>query len=195
MENTSFGWWLIIGRDFTIITNVLPRAYTSKMPKNKGFTLVELLIVVAIISITMSIGLPSFQSIIADSKLTSSANAMLSAYQLARMEALKQHKNVNVTGEIITVDGVDTWKSWQVIVEGATDAIEKFESSQNITITKQGDVTGYSANGRQYSVNTPNENCGIDNVRPPLCGFTFKNSENTRTLVIINSGRLKVTNP
>jgi type IV fimbrial biogenesis protein FimT len=67
------------------------------MNKYKGFTLIELMITVAIMSILLTVGLPSFQSIIASSRLTAAANAMVSALQLARMEALKQHKPVAIT--------------------------------------------------------------------------------------------------
>ncbi|MSR17281.1 MAG: prepilin-type N-terminal cleavage/methylation domain-containing protein [Methylococcaceae bacterium] len=66
------------------------------MANKNGFTLVELLVIVAIISITMAIGLPSFQSTISSTRLTSVANAMVSALQLTRFEAIKQRKSVVV---------------------------------------------------------------------------------------------------
>ena len=65
----------------------------------KGFTLTELLMVLIIISVTLAIGLPNFQSLIISSRLTSSANAMVSALQLARFEALKQQKNVVIANK------------------------------------------------------------------------------------------------
>ena len=65
----------------------------------KGFTLTELLMVLIIISVTLAIGLPNFQSLIISSRLTSSANAMVSALQLARFEALKQQKNVIIANK------------------------------------------------------------------------------------------------
>ena len=65
----------------------------------KGFTLTELLMALVIISVTLAIGLPNFQSLIISSRLTSSANAMVSALQLARFEALKQQKNVVIANK------------------------------------------------------------------------------------------------
>ncbi len=65
----------------------------------KGFTLTELLMVLIIISVTLAIGLPNVQSLIISSRLTSSANAMVSALQLARFEALKQQKNVVIANK------------------------------------------------------------------------------------------------
>ena len=65
----------------------------------KGFTLTELLMALVIISVTLAIGLPNFQSLIISSRLTSSANVMVSALQLARFEALKQQKNVVIANK------------------------------------------------------------------------------------------------
>ncbi|MEY2667211.1 MAG: hypothetical protein RLZZ384_1382 [Pseudomonadota bacterium] len=81
----------------------------------KGFTLIELLMALVIISVTLAIGLPNFQSLIISSRLTSSANAMVSALQLARFEALKQQKNVIIAnkngqwenGWIVFIDEID----------------------------------------------------------------------------------------
>jgi type IV fimbrial biogenesis protein FimT len=72
-----------------------------------GFTLIELMMVVAIISITMSIGLPSFQGLISNSRVTSTANSMLGAYQLARSEAIRRRASVSVKSS-------DNWQTWQV---------------------------------------------------------------------------------
>lgn len=75
------------------------------MNSYKGFTLIELMITVTLMSILLTIGLPSFQSVMASSRLTSSANAMISALQLARFEALKQQKNIIITKKTNWGDG------------------------------------------------------------------------------------------
>lgn len=126
------------------------------MNKNKGFTLIELMITVAIMSIMLTIGLPSFQSIIASSRLTSSANAMVSALQLARSEALKQHKTVIIAPKLNKAwsDGWDVFvdlnrndlpdNNEQVLASTVFDALS---STMAITAT-YADHIGYSANGR-----------------------------------------------
>ncbi len=126
------------------------------MNKYKGFTLIELMITVAIMSIMLTVGLPSFQSIIASSRLTSSANAMVSALQLARSEALKQHKTV-----IIAPKKDKAWSAgWDIFVDLNKDDIpqsgeqvlasavfDAANSTMAITATYS-DHIGYSANGR-----------------------------------------------
>ena len=57
--------------------------------KSSGFTLVELMITLAIAGILVAVGIPSFNSTISDSRLTSYANEFVTALNLARSEAIK----------------------------------------------------------------------------------------------------------
>lgn len=160
------------------------------MKNSAGFTLIELMITVAIMSILLTVGLPSFQSIIIDSRLTATANAMLSAYQLARSEGLKQHKDVYVLT-------TDSWETWQVKVKAAAEPFATFSNSKKITITPYGDVGGYGANGRTVTATGSQTSCNSSNSTPPTCGFTFKNADgsSSRTLNIVATGRTKVSTP
>ena len=54
-----------------------------------GFTLLELMIVIALIAITLVIGVPSFQGVINSSRITAPANDLLAAVQSARIEAVR----------------------------------------------------------------------------------------------------------
>jgi len=66
------------------------------MTKEMGFTLVELLVVMAIIALLMAFGVPSFRSITYSSRVSSEANAMLGDLQFARSEAQKGGQSVTV---------------------------------------------------------------------------------------------------
>jgi type IV fimbrial biogenesis protein FimT len=81
----------------------------------RGFTLIELMVTIAIMSIMVAIGFPSFQTMIASNRLTSTTNAMVSTLQLARMEALKQHEAVVIKPKGDVPDG---WAGgWYVFVD------------------------------------------------------------------------------
>lgn len=59
-----------------------------------GFTLVELMITIAVLGIVMAIAVPSFQNMMARSRLTSAANEIIATVQEARMEAIRRRRNV-----------------------------------------------------------------------------------------------------
>lgn len=156
------------------------------MKKMHGFTLLELLITVAIMSIMVTAGLPSFQAIIEGSRLTSAANSMVSALQLARMEAIKQHKSVLVIKKTNWENG------WNVFVDSNGDnsqdstteptltSFDKVGSAMTVkTSGTFNNYAGYGANGRS--------NAGGN--------FAFCSSSNTqdfRTVVVALTGRVHV---
>ena len=63
--------------------------------KSDGFTLIELLAVLTIATIVLTLGVPSFQEIIRNNRLTTQANRLISSINLARSEAIK--RGVRVT--------------------------------------------------------------------------------------------------
>lgn len=64
---------------------------------NKGFTLLELMIVVAILGILVSIAFPSYQRLLERNRLKEAAEALKSDMQLARTESIKRSQDVIVT--------------------------------------------------------------------------------------------------
>lgn len=62
---------------------------------SKGFTLAEMMIAVAILVLLLGIGMPSFQSFIANSKIRTTAEALQAGLHLARTEALRRNVQVS----------------------------------------------------------------------------------------------------
>jgi type IV fimbrial biogenesis protein FimT len=62
----------------------------------KGFTLIELMVTIAIAGIVLTIGVPSFSQVMKNSRLTSSANALIVSLNFARSEAVKRKVKVFV---------------------------------------------------------------------------------------------------
>lgn len=87
------------------------------MKRESGLTLIEAMIVMAMIAITLSFGVPSFQSLIRNNRLTVQANDFLVSLNYCRSVAVKSGQ----TATISTTDGSTNWHNgWQVIDNTAT---------------------------------------------------------------------------
>lgn len=99
----------------------LARAHSQK--PHFGFTLVELMITIAIVAILASVAVPSYQTFILNNRMTSQSNEFLSALQLARSEAVNRGRRVSVcksaNSTACTTSG--NWaQGWIVFVDGGT---------------------------------------------------------------------------
>lgn len=94
-----------------------------RLPRSRGFSLIELMVTVAVLAILAGIGIPAFQTMILNNRMTSQSNAFLAALQLARAEAVKRGLRVSVcksaNGTACTTAG--GWQQgWIVFVDGGT---------------------------------------------------------------------------
>jgi len=76
--------------------------------KAKGFTLAELMIVLAIAGIVAAIAIPSFLGLIRANQIRSSQGALISAFQFARTEALRRGTEIFLS----PVDSSSTANEW-----------------------------------------------------------------------------------
>ena len=63
-------------------------------PRTRGFTLVELLVVVAVLALIILLGLPNLSAWLQNTQIRNSAEAAVSGLQLARAEALRRNRIV-----------------------------------------------------------------------------------------------------
>ncbi|MDT8281975.1 MAG: GspH/FimT family pseudopilin [Gammaproteobacteria bacterium] len=96
------------------------------MKKHSGFTLIELMITMAIVGILLLVGLPSLKTFMQGNQLIASTNELISALHVARSEAIKLNKRVTVC---VSSDGKDCldskkWQNgWIVFVDANDDRV------------------------------------------------------------------------
>lgn len=67
------------------------------MRGSRGFTIIELLMTVALLAVLMGLALPSYQEVVKNNCMTTSANNLVSMLQYSRSEAIKRRTNVSIT--------------------------------------------------------------------------------------------------
>src|SRR5688572_16029390 len=60
-----------------------------------GFTLIELMVTIAVASVLLGIAVPSFNQLIVTNRLTAQANEVVSAINFARSEAIKRNTSIS----------------------------------------------------------------------------------------------------
>jgi len=85
----------------------------SRTRSAAGFTLVELVIALAVLLILLAVGIPHSLSLITNNRLTSQANEMAQAFSIARNEAINRTAEVRV----VPTDPADWSKGWSLVAD------------------------------------------------------------------------------
>ena len=96
----------------------------SAMNRQLGFTLIELMITLAIAAIVMTIGVPSFQEMMRNNRAATHANEMLTGLNFARSEAAKRGVIVSLcpSADQASCAGTDWAGGWIAFVNPNGDA-------------------------------------------------------------------------
>lgn len=78
----------------------------------KGFTLIELMITVALVGILLSIGIPSFSSVIKDNRQTTLLNEFSSFFHYAKSVAVTQGESVTLCARNTEGTNCDSTADW-----------------------------------------------------------------------------------
>jgi len=169
-----------------------PAVYSPAKLPYSGFSILELLIVVVILSIVYSTGIPAAWSWILDTRQRTSANSLLTHLQMARNSAITRHVNVVLcqSDEGKVCSGRNRWHLGWIVFTDPNDN-EQFDASESLLAVQQplgdqlqihfggrngGRYVRYTALGRGW----------------PNATFTFcdrRGSPSARAIILSLSGR------
>lgn len=157
------------------------------MHNKNGFTLIELIVVVAILGVIMAIGIPGMIQYIRNAKVQALAVELKESIEQAKIEAIKRNSNSTITiygssgnntgkNTIITVDNTEVGsrtvkqaekvlKIYKSVINGQqiSNTLQTNQESTSITFSSNGRITGTATNilitGEQGS-----DGCGPENV-------------------------------
>ncbi len=94
--------------------------------KEKGFSLLELMMTLVVLAILLGIGVPSFQSLMESSRLRSVTYDLNTAVQLARSEAISRRQTAaacraNAAGTACDFTNNDWSGGWLVVLQNGAD--------------------------------------------------------------------------
>ena len=108
------------------------------MKKSSGYTLLELLITVALIALVMAIGIPAMTTFTQNDRLITQINTLTGHLALARSEAVKRAQQVSVCVSNSGIDctGGTAWENgWIVYVDENSDG--SFTAGEEILRAQQ----------------------------------------------------------
>ena len=85
---------------------------TMNMERQKGFTVVELLITIVVVSILLATGVPSILKMVKNNRVTTQANKLVTSVQLGRNEAVKRGTRTTVCAANTTLDDCAGSTNW-----------------------------------------------------------------------------------
>jgi type IV fimbrial biogenesis protein FimT len=175
-----------------------------RIKKGKGFTLIELMVTIAIAAILLVIGVPSFVAFQRSSELTSAANSFVAALGAARGEAMKR----GLQAVVVPQANNDWATGWTVFVD--TDHNQQFNGS-DILVQQQGALPSYfAATGQGTAQSDPAYIMFNPSGYTQTSGSVFQSatlkierndisgdakSQQTRIIVIAKTGRARACQP
>lgn len=127
----------------------------SHLPRSavRGFTLVELVIVISITSLLLAMAAPSFRDMMANTRIKAAGSDLQVGLLLARSEAVKRN------GPVRIVPAAGGWQTgWQVLApppDDGTNLLLVGDEQVNVTISAATGTLTYDGSGRVIGATLP----------------------------------------
>lgn len=114
-----------------------------------GFTLLELMLVVTLMGVFLTIGVPAFGSLVANNAVTSAANDLVASLNRARNEAVTRGGGVRVCPRSGSDDcgGSDWSAGWVVVPNGSVGSPSEIKRLQRVSVNSPASELAFTARG------------------------------------------------
>lgn len=177
--------------------------------RRRGFTLVEMMVVIGMIAVLLGIAAPNFIAMRRNSDLVSTANEFLAALSAARAEAMKRQ----LRAFVVPADGTNWNSGWIAFVDvnsNATAGNVTMEPGVDFEITRRAalpsslstplssGVTNFINAGTPYAMFNGSGFMVLLNGSFPAGGvhaIDIYNGTDTRRIIANTTGRMRVCKP
>jgi type IV fimbrial biogenesis protein FimT len=163
----------------------------------KGFSSIELMVVLAIAAILMGFGVHSFRTLLQGHRMSAAVSEFYAAINLARAEAI--HRGTRV--DLMPADGIDWGKGWVVFVD--SNGSHKADESDDILFrsmpapAKMSIHSSFTDSSVPYIAYTGSgrTRTNANAQQPQLGNITFVLEDRTKKIKLNFQGRPRVCDP
>lgn len=144
----------------------------------RGFSMIETMVVIVIVAILASIAAPSFRTLLANYQVRTGAEAVLAGLQLARTEAIRRNVRVRIT--------LGNGSGWTVLTDDGLTTIQTRDKGEG---SSQATVTTTPSTATTVTFNGSGRRVANADTTSPIDDLTIQHAKASQTLkIFITSG-------